>query len=242
MKSPPPKPGLQFALASPRWRSDASSIFANACETTSCVDSVPITDAMLTAAGSIALLSVPGSDTISTIERSAPIAHGRSWQRNVRMTPMIAPSIAGRAQLIGPGACGDVPREVEDEALAGLRDPAAHPVDLVVGPVVVVVDLPEPAAVGDLAQARAHDPLDVLEDALLGREERVEPVLGDQLADALVGGSQGRDARAHVQRVELRGAAVAQVGAQHVGPRGEAPHHLDAREQRRLAEAIVRAR
>ena len=78
MKSPPPKPGLQFACASPRWRADASSIFENACETTSCVESVPITEAMLTAAGSLALLSVPGSEMISMTFRSAPIAHGRS--------------------------------------------------------------------------------------------------------------------------------------------------------------------
>jgi hypothetical protein len=33
---------------------------------------------MLTAAGSLALLIVPGSETISMMLRSAPIAHGRS--------------------------------------------------------------------------------------------------------------------------------------------------------------------
>ena len=129
---------------------------------------------------------------------------------------MIAPSIAGRAQLIGPGACGEVPVRSKVRRSPCLVDPAAHPVDLVVGAVVVVVDLPEPAAVGDLAQARAHDPVDVLDDPLLRRQERVEAVLPDQLPDPLVGRAQRRDPRAHVERVVLRHAAVAQVGAQDV--------------------------
>ena len=66
-------------------------------------------DAMLTAAGLTAVTSVPSDASIWTISRSPPIAQGRSWHRRVRMTPMITPSSAGRAQLIGPGACGAVP-------------------------------------------------------------------------------------------------------------------------------------
>src|SRR5918997_559729 len=40
----PPTPGVQLACASPRYFSEASIIFANACATTSCVDSVPMID------------------------------------------------------------------------------------------------------------------------------------------------------------------------------------------------------
>ena len=52
-------PGVQHACASCPATSEASIIFANACATTSCVESVAMIEAMLTAAGLSALLTSP---------------------------------------------------------------------------------------------------------------------------------------------------------------------------------------
>ena len=54
------------------------SILANALATTSWVDSVPMIDAMLTAAAPVALLTVPSSDLIEITFRTAPTDQGRS--------------------------------------------------------------------------------------------------------------------------------------------------------------------
>ena len=109
----------------------------------------------------------------------------------------------GRAQLIEPGACGEVPARSTARRSPLLDHPHADRVHQVLVAVVVVVAHRVPLAVGDLAQARAHDALDVLDDPLLRGEEGVEAVLVDQLADALMGHPQRRDARAHVERVVL---------------------------------------
>src|SRR4051794_20342818 len=103
--------GTHGACTSARTVSDLAdrSIFAKTPCTTWTVARHPITDPMLVAAAPFALLIVPSSETISTIRRAAPDAHGRSWQRKIRNIAYRAPSRPLRAQLIDPGACSAVP-------------------------------------------------------------------------------------------------------------------------------------
>ncbi len=99
-----------------------------------------------------------------------------------------------------------------------------------------MVALGEPRAVGDLQQATAEDPLDVVEDPLLGGEERVEAVLADELADPLLGRAEPGYPGAHVHLVQVRGPGVPKPDPLDVLADLEALDDLHGREERRLAE------
>jgi hypothetical protein len=96
-----------------------------------------------------------------------------------------------------------------------------------------------PGAVGDVTQPLPDDPGDVVDDALLRRQEGVDAVLRDQVPEALLGGPQRGHARPHVQRVELRRAAVTQLDPLDVVPDLVVLDQLDGREQRRLVEPVA---
>ena len=166
-------------------------------------------EAIDTAAGLSALTTVPSGTSMRAIAASPPIAHGRSWQRHVRSTPAIDPLERGPRTVDRAGRLRGGAAQVEEEAVPALGQSAADLVDCVGDAVVVVEAAREPGAVGDLAQARAQDPLDVVDHPLLRGGEDLEAVALHELADALVRRAQRGDASPHVERVLVGGAAVA---------------------------------
>ncbi len=98
-----------------------------------------------------------------------------------------------------------------------------------------------PGAVRQLRKALADGALDIVEDALLDRQEGIAPVFVDDLAQPFTGHVLGRDLGAQVQRVHFRRAGVAQEGHFNVVADLALVHDLHRRSQRHFLIGVARA-